>query len=71
MRDQLINCEVIALVIASYLSSLGVLILLEVFASPAEDKAARAWEYYGFLSLALGLISGSVFWLIRRIINRI
>jgi hypothetical protein len=70
MRQRLFNCEVITLVIASYLISLGVLILAKVFISPAAEKTPVAWEYYGFLSLAMGLVSGGVFWLIRRLLNK-
>ena len=70
MRERLFNCEVMALIIASYLISVGVLIFVEVFASPPEDKVPIAWEYCGFISLAMGLISGSVFWMIRRFLNK-
>ena len=70
MRQRLFNCEVIALISGSYLTSLGVIILLEVFTSPSEDKWAKVWEHCGFLSLAVGLMSGSIFWLIRRSIHK-
>jgi hypothetical protein len=70
VRKRLFNCEVIALLTASYLVVTGLQILAEVFLSAPEEKASATWEYYGFLSLALGLISGSIFWLIRRFLNK-
>jgi hypothetical protein len=70
VRKRLFNCEVIALLTASYLVATGLLILAEVFLSTSDEKASATWEYYGFLSLALGLISGSIFWLIRRFLNK-
>jgi hypothetical protein len=70
VRKRLFNCEVIALLTASYLVATGLQILGEVFLSTPEEKASATWEYYGFLMLALGLISGSIFWLIRRFLNK-
>ena len=70
VRKRLFNCEVIALLTASYLVATGLQILGEVFLSTPEEKASATWEYYGFLLLALGLISGSIFWLIRRFLNK-
>jgi hypothetical protein len=70
VRKRLFNCEVIALLTASYLVATGLQILAEVFLSTLAEKAAGIGEDYGFLLLALGLISGSIFWLIRRFLNQ-
>jgi hypothetical protein len=70
VRKRLFNCEVIALLTASYLVATGLQILAEVFLSTPAEKVSAAWEYYGFLLLAMGLISGSIFWLIRRFLNK-
>lgn len=59
-----------ALIIASYLISVGALIFVQVFASTPEDKVSIAWEHCGFISLAMGLGSGTIFWLIRRFLNK-
>ncbi|MGA2867654.1 MAG: hypothetical protein ABSF34_00645 [Verrucomicrobiota bacterium] len=70
VRKRLFNCEVIALLTASYLIAIGLQILAQVFLPTQAERVPAAWEYYGFLLLALGLISGSIFWLIRRFLNK-
>jgi hypothetical protein len=70
MRERLFNYEVVALVISGYLVSFGVLTFAELLASPPGEKVPVAWEYCGLISLAVGLISGTVFWLIRRFLNK-
>ena len=69
-RKGLFNCEVIALLTASYLIAIGLQILAEVFLPTQAGKVSATWEYCGFLLLALGLISGSIFWLIRRFLKK-
>jgi hypothetical protein len=70
MKDKLFNYEVIALVIASCLVSLGAMTLVQVFILPLENHLRMIWERCGFSALGLGLVSGSIFWLIRRAINK-
>ncbi len=70
MRTKLFNCEVIALVIASCLLSLGIVASVQAIVTPVRNQITELWEHCALLSLALGLISGSAFWLIRRFLNR-
>jgi uncharacterized membrane-anchored protein len=71
MKTRLFNYEVITLVIASCLLSLGTVTLVQVLLSPMENHLAKMWEFCGLSSLVLGMVSGGIFWLIRRFLNRI